>query len=316
MIRWIAGACLVGLAGLILALRLQSRTPERFVVAKGASAREIAHNLRHQGLLWHPWTFVCWVKLCGKNGIHPGYYLLSPRLTGYQIYRTFRQGPPVVRVTFPEGWSAQQMAVLLKAKEITPAEPFMVLVKQQHLEGYLFPDTYFFEQGLAPQGVLDRMVRRFHEQEPRDLKGQVKVLKLTYNQIVTLASLVEKEARVPEERSLIAGVYRNRLRRRMRLEADPTVQYALGGWKEKLNYKDLAVESPYNTYRHYGLPPGPICNPGAASLAAAAHPTRSEYLFFVADPATGRHTFSKTYQEHLVAQHVKRRVRTSVGAAK
>jgi UPF0755 protein len=181
-------------------------------------------------------------------------------------------------------------------------------VDKDKREGFLFPDTYFFEQRIAAPQVIDRMIHRFHEKEPKDLLSQGKAMRLSYLQVVTLASLVEKEARVPDERPLIAGVYLNRLHKHMRMEADPTVQYALGGWKPQLTYKDLDVDSPYNTYRHAGLPPGPICNPGLASLEAASHPAQTDMLFFFAEGG-GKHRFSKDYKEHMAAQKEMRKHR-------
>ena len=310
----IAGGGFLLLAGLVIALHLQSSAPQRFIVNKGASAHEIARELKQNGLVWHPWTFLAWVHLRGRHAIRPGAYSLSPRMTGFQIYNAFRQGPPIIRITFPEGWTAKQMAALLESHVITGAGPFLNLVQIQQREGFLFPDTYFFEQGIDPSQVIDRMVHRFHEKEPRDLQSQAQAMKLSYRQLVTLASLVEKEARAPEERPLIAGVYLNRLRKHMLLEADPTVQYALGEWKSKLHYKDLQIESPYNTYRHLGLPPGPICNPGAASLAAAAHPMHTDNLFFVAT-SSGTHIFTKTYQQHMAVQRAASQERRARKAA-
>jgi len=277
--------------------------PERFVVARGASAHQIAQQLRRQGLIWHPWTFLIWVKLHGKTNIRPGVYSISRSLGGLQILRVLRAGPPLVRVTFPEGWTSKQMAALLDSKDVTSGADFLAAVGKNKREGFLFPDTYFFEQGLAPSQVIDRMVQRFHEKEPKDMMAQAKALHVSYLQIVTMASLVEREARVPQERPIIAGVFYNRLRKHWRLESCATVEYALGGWKPQLTYKDLDVSSPYNTYRHMGLPPGPICNPGAAALEAAVHPASTDMMFFVADGG-GTHRFSKYYSEHLAAQGV------------
>ena len=142
---------------------------------------------------------------------------------------------------------------------------------------------------------------------------QAKTLHLSW-QVVILASLVEREARVPQERPLIAGVFYNRLKKHLRLESCATVEYALGAWKPKLTYKDLEVESPYNTYKHSGLPPGPICNPGKASLDAAAHPEPTEMMFFVAH-GDGTHQFSKDYKEHLEVQKAPRRQMNRAGVA-
>lgn len=279
-----------------------SSQEQRFVIPKGCSAHQVARDLQRQGFIFHPWTFLIWVKLSsGKGAIQPGVYSLSPRWTGRHLFRTLRRGPPATRLTFPEGWTAKQMAGLLETRGVTPAAEFLSVVSLRKLEGFLFPDTYFFEQGLSASQVVDLMVKRFHEQEPKEMLAQAKVLKLSYRQIVTLASLVEREARAPQERALIAGVFYNRLRKHWRLESCATVEYALGEWKRHLTYNDLDVDSPYNTYRHKGLPPGPICNPGAAALEAAAHPQVTDMMFFVAD-GHGTHRFSKYYQEHMAVQ--------------
>jgi UPF0755 protein len=278
-------------------------TPVRFVVPQGAPARDIASQLEAQHLIGHRWIFLVWTKIYRKGAIRPGIYSLDPRDTARSILRELQHGPPLVKTTFPEGWTSKQMAALLESRGVTSASDFLTQVNKDKREGYLFPDTYFFEQGLPAAQVINRLIRRFHEKEPRDMVAQAKALHLSYAQIVTLASMVEKEARAPQERPIIAGVFYNRLRKHWRLESCATVEYALGTWKPQLTYKDLEVESPYNTYRHSGLPPGPICNPGAASLEAAAHPVPTDMMFFVAD-GQGTHRFSKYYKEHLAAQGV------------
>lgn len=294
----------VFLTGLALwaGLRLIPGTERRFVVSRGASAHAIALQLKQEHFIWHPWTFLIWSKIDRSLGVlHPGHYKLSSRWTGFTIYRKIRQGPPLVRITFPEGWTSQQMAELLGSRGVTSAAGFLTVVQKGQLEGYLFPDTYFLEQGLAPQEVVGRLLRRFPQKKPQDMALQMKRLRMTERQIVIMASLVEKEARAPQERGVVAGVFYNRLRKHWRLESCATVQYALGAWKPQLTYKDLEIRSPYNTYRHYGLPPGPICNPGAAALEAAVHPAVTDMMFFVAD-GQGTHRFSRYYREHLAAQ--------------
>jgi UPF0755 protein len=282
-------------------VKLSPASPRTFIVNRGVSAHQLAGELKKERFIWSRWSFLLWAKLRGSSGIHPGVYTLTATDTGRDIFHKFLKGPPALRITFPEGWAAKQMAAVLEAKGITSSAEFLQIVNKEHREGTLFPDTYFFQQRLPAQEVIGRLVRQFHEKEPKDMAQQSQILHLSEAQIVTLASLVEKEARVPQERPLIAGVYYNRLKKHMRLEADPTVQYALGEWKPKLTYKDLDVNSPYNTYRHLGLPPGPICNPGAASLQAAAHPEKTDMLFFVAEGG-GTHRFSKQYEEHLAIQ--------------
>ncbi len=277
-----------------------------FSVAKGATARSIAAQLYQEGYLWHPWTFLIWVKVSGKRDLRPGLYPLSKSWTGWTIFRTLRKGPPLLRVTFPEGWTAKQMGALLENRHIVTEKEFMDDVTKQHLEGRLFPDTYAFEQGLPASHVTARMTQRFEQMKPKDLDAQAKVLSLSPAKIITLASIVEREARVAEERPVIAGVFYNRIKKHWRLESCATVEYALGQWKPRLTYKDLKVESPYNTYLHAGLPPGPIGNPGAAALEAAAHPAATDMMFFVAD-GQGTHRFSKYYDQHLAVQKKKKR---------
>jgi len=276
--------------------------PVRFVVAHGESAHEIAVHLQQQGFLWRRTPFLFWVRLLQSHKpIRSGVYELSPNASSWSLFRALQHGPPRIKVTFPEGWTARQMAAELEAKGVTPAADFLPEVERERREGFLFPDTYFFEMGLPASIVIGRMVHRFHEMEPKDMLARAQALHLTYQQVVILASLVEREARVPSERPVIAGVFLNRLKKRWRLESCATVDYALGAWKPQLTYKDLQIDSPYNTYRHGGLPPGPICNPGAPSLVAAAHPAATDMMFFVSD-GHGTHRFSKYYKDHLAVQ--------------
>lgn len=295
-------------AGIYFALTPEDSGPaQMFVVAKGSSAYTVARELRELGLIGSRRLFLLWVKLKGESGsVRPGTYQLSPNWSGYGIARQLRKGPPLVKVTFPEGWMARQMAELLEARGITPATAFMEIVIKEKREGYLFPDTYFFNQGTDPRLVIARMIDRFKEQAPPDMQERSKALKLSYTQIITLASLVEREAKAPSERPIIAGVFLNRLRKRWRLESCATVEYALGKWKPRLSYKDLAVASPYNTYTNFGLPPGPICNPGKASLDAAAHPAVTDAMFFVAD-GQGTHRFTRYYSEHLEGKRLRKK---------
>jgi UPF0755 protein len=174
------------------------------------------------------------------------------------------------------------------------------------LEGYLFPDTYTFAKGTSARAVVRTMLDRFEAVWRDDWTARLAVLGITRHEAVTMASLVEKEARIADERPTIAAVYWNRVRVGMRLQADPTVQYALPEHVDRLLFVHLEVDSPYNTYRYDGLPPGPIASPGASSLAAALHPADVPYLFFVAHP-DGHHEFRRTFQEHQQAIAMVRR---------
>lgn len=276
----------------------------QFQVRKGISAREVARELQVQGLIHQRWSFLLWARFYGRKAIRPGIYEISNRESVLTMYRRFLQGPPKARLTFPEGWTARQMASHLEMKGVCPAADFLAIVNKEKREGFLFPDTYFFEQGLPAAVVVSRLVERFKEKVPKDFQERAKALKLSYGQLVTMASIVEREARAPQERPLVAGVFYNRLRKHWYLESCATVEYALGAWKPRLTYKDLNVQSPYNTYRHAGLPPGPICNPGQAALEAAAHPEKTDMMFFVAD-GQGTHRFSRYYKEHLEIQKKK-----------
>jgi len=166
-------------------------------------------------------------------------------------------------------------------------------------EGWLFPDTYRFPVGASETSIAARMLSNFKERVSGPLADSVRASGRPLSEIVVIASLVEREARTDRDRPMIAGVIENRLRKGMRLEIDATVQYARGAHAARLLYRDLRVDSPYNTYRHAGLPPGPICNPGLPSLEAAARPARHDYLFYVLGKDGRNHEFSRTYAEHL-----------------
>ncbi|MDQ6689831.1 MAG: endolytic transglycosylase MltG, partial [Gemmatimonadota bacterium] len=183
------------------------------------------------------------------------------------------------------------------------------------LEGYLFPDTYAFPLGTTARQAVQEMVYDFERRWKPDWDTKASELKINRNDLVTMASIVEREARLPEERPVIAAVYYNRLRKGMLLQADPTVQYALGHHVGRVLYKDLTVASPYNTYVHKGLPPGPVASPGVASLAAAANPANVPYIYFVAS-RDGHHEFRMTLQEHTSAIREVRGTRTPKPATK
>jgi len=224
-------------------------------------------------------------------------------------------------LTVPEGFTLRELAP--RVAEATDVDPDSVIrmatdstfvaamgVPGPTLEGYLFPDTYRFAEGLAPADLLGEMVARYREYWTAERRATLDSLPLTEREIVTLASIVEEEARLPEERPIIAGVYTNRLRVGMLLQADPTVQYALGEPKPRLLFADIdrVADDPYNTYTHAGLPPGPIASPGEAALDAALHPADVPFLYFVARP-DGSHEFTRTNREHVNAANRIRRER-------
>jgi UPF0755 protein len=242
------------------------------------------------------------------------------------ILRDLTEGRGLVHtVTVPEGFAISTIVPLLSRALELPRDSLDIAVRDsalraelgvptRTLEGYLFPDTYSFPAGTSARDVVRAMVRRFEQAWPAEWDGRLAEVGMTRHQVVTLASIVEKEARLAEERAVIAAVYRNRLRIGMALQADPTVQYALGRHTARVLYKDLEIDSPYNTYKYPGLPPGPIASPGAASLEAALFPADVRYLYFVAHP-DGHHEFRETFGQHEQAVVAMRRERARQEAA-
>ncbi|MFL5467169.1 MAG: endolytic transglycosylase MltG, partial [Gemmatimonadaceae bacterium] len=248
----------------------------------------------------------------GDRNIKPGTYLLKHGTPWKDIVSALNGGRGLVNtVTIPEGYSLAEITPRLARTLRVPAESVSAAVRDTALlarldipnptlEGYLFPDTYAFPVGTTARQAVREMVYAFERRWRSDWDSSLVDLKINRNDLVTMASIVEKEARVPEERPVIAAVYYNRLRRGMPLQADPTVQYALGHHVGRVLYKDLTIQSPYNTYVHKGLPPGPVASPGVASLNAAANPANVPYLYFVAS-RDGHHEFRMTLEQHTNA---------------
>ena len=285
----------------------------RVVVPRGASFRAAADSLAARGVLRSPLLFrfyATWAR--HDRGIKPGTYLLRPGSSYASLVDALVNGRGIVHiVTVVEGWELRQIAPQLARSLGVPRDSVDAAVRDTALlrrldvptptlEGYLFPATYTFSDGTTARGAVAQMVTRFEQAWRPEWNDRLQALALKRHDAVTLASIVEREAVRPEERPVIAAVYYNRLRKGMRLESDPTVQYALGHHTTRVLYRDLDVDSPYNTYRRTGLPPGPIGSPGAPSLAAAVNPAQVPYLFFVAQP-DGHHEFRATYAEHLKA---------------
>ncbi len=288
-------------------------------VPKGSSTSEIASLLVRAGVIRSAFGFRALVAVRGSGGrLQAGEYELSPSLTPWEIIRRLERGQVVRRsFTAPEGATAADVARRLARLGYGREEDFLrafsdlsllneLLPASGHpgaravrvaLEGYLYPDTYQFVGHPRPEEFAAMMLRRLRDVWRRELEGPARARRLDLHRLLTLASVVEREARVDAERPVIAAVFWNRLDRGMRLDADPTVRYALGRFTGELLYRDLTVDSPYNTYLHAGLPPGPIASPGLASLRAVLAPADVPYLYFVAQP-DGRHRFAVTLAEH------------------
>lgn len=294
------------------------RTEIRVEIPAGSSTRQVAETLRGKGLIKNSLVFRIYAQLNGQEGkLRSGEYLLRRDMPVADILGVLVRGDVITYpFTVPEGYTVLQIARLVDAKGIAHEQEFLAAARRararlefipaddrllQPLEGYLFPDTYRVPKGVSADEVVDMMIRRFQSVFTPEMAERAADLGLSVHEAVTLASIVEAEAVVDDERPVIAAVYHNRLRIKMKLDADPTVRYVLPNPGPIVTYEDLEVNSPYNTYRNNGLPPGPINNPGLASLKAALFPANVNYLYFVARK-DGRHEFSRTYREHLLAR--------------
>ena len=270
-------------------------------IPSGTNAKEIVHILEKNEIIRkNNYLFIILIKLSKlEDKLKFGEYNLSPSLNMLQILNKLARGEIVVyKITIPEGYNSIQIAELLDKKEIVEKESFLKLVKygEKSWEGYLFPDTYEVPKKYGAENMLKLMLSNF-EQVAVDNKliNKAEQTGFTMDEIITLASIIEKEAKFAEEKKQISSVFHNRLKSGMKLQSCATIQYILGKPKEKLEESDLEIESPYNTYLYKGLPPGPICNPGIDSIIAALEPANEDYLFFVllfyASKANGNESF-------------------------
>ncbi len=298
---------------------------EQVTIPPGASLRAISESLAVHQVLEHPTWFRILARLKGADrSAQAGIYELRHGETASTLLRILTEGRgKLVRFTAPEGETLRGVAELAEAQLGISADSFLAATRDTarlraagaegpSYEGWLHPDTYLVPLTIVPEDLVDLMVRQAVSLWTPEREARRDSMKLTRLEVLTLASIVEGEALVDDERPVIAGVYLNRLRLRMALQADPTVQYgmelATGTRKSRLLTKDYKFPSPYNTYLNPGLPPGPINSPGTASIDAVLNPASVPYLFFVAGPDR-RHVFSRTYREHLTAI---RRVREGV----
>lgn len=266
--------------------------------------------MKGEQLIRSRWAFL----LLGKTReidrkIRPGEYELDGSMSPRDILAKLLAGRVVLHpVTIPEGYSLAQIAEVLAAQQVTDAKEFTRLVRDrsfistfgieaESLEGYLFPETYSFARGTKAKDVIKAMVDGLYRVWGTDLQEQAARMNLSLHQVLTLASVIEKETGSKDERELIAAVFHNRLRKKIPLQSDPTVIYGLPAFDGNIHKRDLSIVSPYNTYRVQGLPPGPIASPGAHSLRAALFPAQASYLYFVSRN-DGTHQFSSTLAEH------------------
>ncbi|WP_083780052.1 endolytic transglycosylase MltG [Kyrpidia tusciae] len=297
--------------------------PVVVVIRPGSSVSDIADELQRAGLVRHASAFQVYVwgrRLAPQ--LKAGRYQFVPGTSIPTLAWAIAEGkvsPDTVRVTIPEGFTVEKIADLLQAQGVCSKAEFLREVDhgqfngailasipkgapmQHRLEGYLFPDTYFWEKHSPAHQVIQDMIDNLAAHIPQDWIRTAEARGESWHAVMTVASMVEREAKVPAERPQIAGVIYNRLRSRppMPLQVDATVEYAVG-YKPVLTYQDLEVDSPFNTYIHIGLPPGPIANPGLDSIRAAVFPATNDYYYYVAKgDGSGAHYFARTYAEHL-----------------
>lgn len=281
-------------------------------IKSGQSGNQIASLLKQKGVIRSELLFKLVLRLTADaQDIKAGTFDFRKNTTAFEVIHCLRTNECVhyEKITIPEGWRSEEIAEALSAKGITDGHAFLELVRARNLEGFLYPSTYLFQAGTSPKKVVDEMLAQYKKNITPLFKKYP--TDLTELQVLTLASIVEREAVWHEERPKIAAVYLNRFRMGKKLEADPTVQYALGFalkenryWKKGLTLKDLRIDNPYNTYKNVGLPPAPICSPSAPSVEAVLNPTPDfEALYFVAESG-GKHVFSRTFDEHKA--HIRR----------
>lgn len=320
---WLLGLVVVGVAAVAFyeiffgPNRFSDADEKTFYVSKGQTFASVVDSLEAAGIIRsRPW-FVFVARLHGgTTRVQIGKYKFATGVSNYHLLLALTEGQDIAltSTTLPEGLTSYQQARILAHAVGIDSVLFVHLVHDEafvrslgisshSLEGYLFPETYSFAWQPDERDVTTRLVREFQSIYTDSLQARARELGWTTNQVLTLASIVEGEAGLAEERPIISGVYHNRLRKGMRLQADPTIRFTIGGGPRRILYSDLQVGNPYNTYRNTGLPPGPINNPGKASILAALFPTRHEYLFFVAN-GKGGHWFSSTYAEHQ--RHVRK----------
>jgi UPF0755 protein len=292
-------------------------------IPPSSSTTKIAEILYENGLIRNKFIFKLVVKnKSAGNKLRAGKYTLNTGMDIETIIGQLSKGGSsenTIRFTIPEGYEIEQMAEKLSKEGLVNKERFLQLTSDkkyfqdkhlflkeleegQSLEGFLFPSTYEIFINSKEEELIEKMLSEFEKIYDEEIKPKMEEMDISLNEIITLASIIEREGKVDKERELMSAVFHNRLKKGMLLQSCATVQYALGERKEVLSEKDTRVDSPYNTYIHKGLPPGPIASPGKSSLIASVNPADVDYLFFVLTGDDGTHTFTNNYKDHLNAK--------------
>jgi len=286
------------------------RAPQTILIPPGSSFSQVCHQLQERGLVRDRWALILLARITGLERHFPaGEITLQPGMSVWQLVWTLRKSEAsTVDVTLPEGLSAREIAAILQAKGVVDSAAFVraqsnpelhrrLQINAPDLEGYLFPDTYNLYRRMDADAVVQKMVDRFSEIWNDSMTTRANQLGWSIRQVLTLASIIQGEVIVPSEAPMVSSVYHNRLKAGMLLQADPTIQYIITNGPRRLLRDDLEIDSPYNTYRHRGLPPGPISNPGRAAILAGLYPADTNYLYFVAK-GDGSHAFNATEEGH------------------
>ncbi len=282
-----------------------------FKIDRGMTLKRVSIKLKEKQLVKSSLSFQILAYIRGQqNKLMAGEFELSPSMPPLEILETITSGKTILyEITIPEGLRIVEIAALLNDKKIVSAKEFIkwtrskelmepLGVSSSSLEGYLFPDTYRFSKNIPAKDIVKKMTQTFLKKAAKpEYKKRAKELGFNFNEIVTLASIIEKETGKAKERKKISAVFHNRLKKNMRLQSDPTVIYAIPNFDGNIHKKDLSIKSPYNTYKVKGLPPGPIANPGHASIVAALYPETSNHLYFVSRQ-DGSHKFSNNLKDH------------------
>ncbi|WP_053957080.1 endolytic transglycosylase MltG [Inediibacterium massiliense] len=298
---------------------VQSNRETMVIIPKGASTGNIASILKEKNLIQSSYTFRLLSKWSEADGqMKAGTYLLKENMSADEIIKILSNGETaktITKITIPEGFEFKQIVDRLEARGLIDRNKFIEMANygdfdypflkeipkgENRLEGFLFPDTYEIGKEETEREIIIKMLDRFNHVFKDEYYKRAKELNMNINEVVTLASIIEREAKLDEERTIVSSVFHNRLKKKIRLRSCATVQYVLGERKPHLTNKDTSIDSPYNTYKHDGLPPKPIASPGEASIKAALYPKDTNYLYFVVSK-NGAHHFSQTYEEHLNA---------------
>lgn len=296
-----------------------------FMVDKGQGVHDIAQNLKEKGIIKNRQSFLLGYNIYySSKSLKAGEYMFSLPMSPKDILKMLTDGKVYLHsLTIPEGLTRKEIARHLESLHFTDEEEFLAASSKTgiissldkeaaNLEGYLFPETYHFSKGTSAKKIISTLVSQFKAVFTQAWQKRASEIKMTPREVVILASLIEKETFLREEKKLVSAVFHNRLKIRMKLDCDPTIIYVLkekGSFKGLLLKKDLKLQSPYNTYRNRGLPPGPICSPGRESLEAALYPAQEKYLYFVSKK-DGSHHFSTSFKDHQNAVRKYRKIST------